>query len=106
MRRQCATGKFRASAAAAAAAVIEGADGIGAAVRQDGLQGEAWEPFRTARLFASWSLEAVLLYLAIRMMLWYGGCSGDRPIDVGCCCWLAVRGACVLSVRGNGGKRI
>lgn len=33
-------------------------------------EGAAWEQLRTARFFASWMLEAALLYLAIRMMLW------------------------------------
>ncbi|CAM9165657.1 unnamed protein product [Ectocarpus sp. 8 AP-2014] len=100
LRRQCATGCFRAAAAAAATdraaaaaaaaaaapaskrswsgAVGRGGGGGGGGrgsggaseVREDGLEGGAWEPLRTARLFLSWSLEAVLLYLAIRMMLW------------------------------------
>lgn len=35
----------------------------------DLMEGAAWEQLRTARFFASWALEAVLLYLAIRMML-------------------------------------
>lgn len=30
----------------------------------------SWEPVRTARLFVSWALEASLMYLAIRVMLW------------------------------------
>lgn len=30
----------------------------------------SWEPVRTARLFASWLLEAALIFLAIRVMLW------------------------------------
>ncbi|CAN0379887.1 unnamed protein product, partial [Ectocarpus fasciculatus] len=99
LRRQCATGGFRATAAAAATdraaaaaaaaaaapaskrswsgAVGRGGGGRGSGggttseVREDGLEGGAWEPLRTARLFLSWSLEAVLLYLAIRMMLWF-----------------------------------
>ncbi|CAN0413022.1 unnamed protein product, partial [Hapterophycus canaliculatus] len=87
-RRQCAKGGFRATAAAVAAAAAAGATdrapssrqnwavfgrggGVGAGgIREDGLEGGAWEPLRTARMFLSWSLEAVLLYLAIRMMLW------------------------------------
>lgn len=101
LRRQCATGCFRATAAAAATDRAAAAGAAAAAapaskrswsgtvgrgggggggggrgsggaseVREDGLEGGAWEPLRTARLFLSWSLEAVLLYLAIRMMLW------------------------------------
>eukprot|EP00903_Cladosiphon_okamuranus_P008980 g8591.t1 len=84
LRRQCATGGFRATAAAVAAAsaadravtikenkwAVFGRGG-GAVVREDGLEGGAWEPLRTARLFLSWGLEAGLVYLAVRMMLFF-----------------------------------
>lgn len=69
LRRRCAKGIFRAKAGEAAAAAIEG-DKLGVE-RLDGLEEfRSWEPLRTGRLFVSWMLEAVLLYLAIRMMLW------------------------------------
>lgn len=40
------------------------------ASKVSGAEGITWELLRTARMFAAWTLEGFLLYLAIRMMLW------------------------------------
>ena len=75
LRRRCATGRLRATAMEAATAVIESTAGeapgvVGRTSRLDGLEASTWEPLRTTRLFVSWVLEAAILYLAVRMMLW------------------------------------